>query len=99
MLALEGSRAYVGPRADLPFVPESAVQCQPLLVERDGQNGIHTDDGRRAARTTVCVTGGGESALHFVLFLAPPGEGPPSPRPPTCSAHRATAAASGAARR
>ncbi len=56
VLALEGSRAYVGPRADLSFVPESAVQCQPLLVERDGQNGIHTDDGRRAARTTVCVT-------------------------------------------
>ena len=74
VLALDGARAYVGPRAQMPEHPESVVQSKPLLVERDGESGIITDDGRRAARTTVCVAEDG--ALHFVLFLAAAGDGP-----------------------
>jgi hypothetical protein len=74
VLALDEGRAYIGPRAEMPFSPLSAVQSKPLLVERGGQNGILADDGRRAARTIVCDAG--DSALHLILFLAGPADGP-----------------------
>ena len=74
VVAFEGSRAYVGPRGLLPFEAASTVQCHPLLVEPGGLSGILSDDGRRAARTTVCDTGDG--AIHFVLFFAGAQDGP-----------------------
>lgn len=74
VVAFGGARLFVGPRALMPSDVESAVQCKPLLVERDGENGIATDDGRRAARTTACDTGDG--AAHFVLFIPAANGGP-----------------------
>ncbi len=68
VVAFDANRLFIGPRAQMPNTSEWAVQCKPLLVENDGQSGIRTDDGRRAARTTVCDTGDG--ALHIVLFFA-----------------------------
>lgn len=73
VLALGAGELYVGPFAALRFEPELAVQSFPLLVEPDGKPGIHRDDGRRAARTIVCVVGG---KLHFIVISAPRGEGP-----------------------
>ncbi len=73
VLALKGRQAYVGPLRGLRFEPELAVQSFPLIVEPDGSSGIHTDDGRRAARTVVCWVG---SELHFIVIAAPRGEGP-----------------------
>ena len=43
------------PRVDL------AVQCGPRLIERDGSVGIHRDDGRRFARTGLCLRDGGRT--------------------------------------
>jgi hypothetical protein len=73
VLALRGRDAYIGPLGGLRFEPELAVQSFPLVVELDGSSGIHRDDGRRAARTVVCLV---EAELHFILFAAPRGEGP-----------------------
>jgi uncharacterized protein YigE (DUF2233 family) len=64
---------YVGPFAGLTFNPELAIQSHPLIVEAEGVSGIHRDDGRRAARTVVCV---GEGQLRFILIAAPRGDGP-----------------------
>jgi hypothetical protein len=73
VLALKATSAYVGPLAGLPFDPELGIQNGPLLVEADGAVGIHVDDGKRAARTVVCASGG---ALRLVLVPADPGDGP-----------------------
>jgi uncharacterized protein YigE (DUF2233 family) len=43
------------PRVDL------AVQCGPRLVERDGAVGIRRDDGRRFARTAICLRDAGRT--------------------------------------
>ena len=43
-----------------------AVQCGPRLVEPGGVNGMHGDDGKRAARTVACVRAGGRE-LDMVL--------------------------------
>jgi hypothetical protein len=64
---------YVGPFAGLDFEPQLAIQSHPLIVEPEGQPGIHRDDGRRAARTVVCVADG---KLHFIVISAPRGDGP-----------------------
>lgn len=73
VLALTSGRLYVGPMSGLDFEPSLAVQSFPLIVEPDGVPGIHRDDGRRAARTVVCLVG---SRLHFIVLAAPRGEGP-----------------------
>ncbi len=73
LLALDATRVYLGPFAGLSFEPTLAVQSFPLIVEADGKSGIHRDDGRRAARTVVCMVG---AQLHFILIAAPRGEGP-----------------------
>lgn len=73
VLAVHGSSAFVGPLAELPFDPELAVQSAPLVIETDGAVGIHSDDGKRAARTVACAAPDG---LHFVLVTAPGGDGP-----------------------
>ncbi len=43
----------VPPRADV------MLQCGPRLVERGGVSGIHSDDGRRFARTAACIRDAG----------------------------------------
>lgn len=73
VLALAEREAYLGPLSGLRFEPELAVQSFPLIVEPDGSSGIHSDDGRRAARTVVCWVG---PELHFIVIAAPRGEGP-----------------------
>lgn len=73
VLALRAHDVFIGPLAALGFEPELAVQSFPLVVEADGQVGIHSDDGRRAARTVACLAG---SALHLIVISAPRGEGP-----------------------
>lgn len=73
VLALSPGSTYVGSFAGLSFDPELAIQSFPLLVEPDFKPGIHSDDGRRAARTVVCLAG---DLLHIVVLAAPRGEGP-----------------------
>jgi hypothetical protein len=73
VLAVGSGGTYLGPFAGLRFEPELAVQSFPLIVEAGGKAGIHSDDGRRAARTVVCFVG---DTLHFVVIAAPRGDGP-----------------------
>ncbi len=73
VLAVGAAGVYLGPFAGLGFEPELALQSFPLVVEPDGRPGIHSDDGRRAARTVVCLVGG---SLHFIVIAAPRGDGP-----------------------
>lgn len=73
VLALAPGRVFVGPFAGLKFEPELALQSFPLLVEPDSKPGIHRDDGRRAARTVVCLV---KDTLHLIVLAAPRGEGP-----------------------
>ena len=73
VLALGETGVYLGPFAGLGFEPQLAVQSFPLIVEQDGKPGIHSDDGRRAARTVVCLVG---NSLHFIVIAAPRGDGP-----------------------
>ncbi len=73
VLAVGAAGVYLGSFAGLGFEPELALQSFPLIVEPDGRPGIHSDDGRRAARTVVCLVGG---SLHFIVIAAPRGEGP-----------------------
>lgn len=73
VLALGGGKRYLGPFTGLDFEPELAIQSFPMIVEADGASGIHSDDGRRAARTVVCLVGG---VLHLIVISAPRGEGP-----------------------
>jgi hypothetical protein len=73
VLALAPGKLYVGPLAGLGFEPELALQSFPLVVESEGKRGIHTDDGRRAARTLVCLSDG---RLHLIVIAAPRGDGP-----------------------
>jgi hypothetical protein len=73
VLAVGTAGVYVGPFSGLSFEPELAVQSFPLVVEPGGKQGIYRDDGRRAARTIVCLVG---RALHFIVISAPRGEGP-----------------------
>ncbi len=73
VLALGAAGVYVGPFAGLGFEPQLAIQSFPLIVEQDGKPGIHSDDGRRAARTVVCLVDGN---LHFIVIAAPRGDGP-----------------------
>ena len=73
VFALGDAGVYLGPFAGLGFEPQLAIQSFPLIVEADGKLGIHSDDGRRAARTVVCLVG---SNLHFVVIAAPRGDGP-----------------------
>jgi hypothetical protein len=73
VLAVRAGRAFVGPLAEMPFDPDFALQSAPLIVETDGAIGIHSDDGKRAARTVVCARG---AELRFVVVVAPSGDGP-----------------------
>ena len=56
--------------AGLPAKTDFAVQCGPRLIEADGSAGIRTDDGRRAARTAVCVREGGRE-LDLIVAASP----------------------------
>lgn len=73
VLAVAGTRHYIGDLAGLSFEPELAVQSFPLIVEPGARPGIHRDDGRRAARTVACVVAG---QLHLIVIAAPRGDGP-----------------------
>lgn len=64
---------YLGTLAGLKFEPSFAIQSFPLIVEPDFKHGIHSDDGRRAARTVACLI---DDTLHFLVITAPRGEGP-----------------------
>ena len=68
VFAVHKTGFYVGPFSGLTFDPELAIQSHPLIVEAEGAPGIHRDDGRRAARTVVCVS---EGELRFILIAAP----------------------------
>jgi hypothetical protein len=61
-------RAEIAPVSPtLPVsVPEFALQCGPRLVEPGGALGIRADDGKRAARTVLCLREGGYE-LDIVL--------------------------------
>lgn len=62
IVVLRGARAELLD-ASVPFARDArvslAVQCGPRLVERDGSVGIRRDDGRRFARTALCLRDGG----------------------------------------
>lgn len=73
VLAMGPTGPYLGAFSGLGFEPQLAIQSHPLIVEPEGQPGIHRDDGRRAARTVACLKG---SNLHFIVISAPRGEGP-----------------------
>jgi hypothetical protein len=73
VLAVGATGVYLGTFAGLGFEPRLAIQSYPLIVEPEGKSGIRRDDGRRAARTIVCLKG---RDLHFVVIAAPRGEGP-----------------------
>lgn len=73
VLALGAGGIYVGPFAQLGFEPRLVVQSFPLIVEQGGKAGIHSDDGRRAARTVACLVG---ASLHFIVISAARGDGP-----------------------
>jgi phosphodiester glycosidase len=79
VLWVAGGRARLfasnGALPDLAGV-DLALQCGPRLVE-SGRPGVHRDDGRRAARTALCLRDGGRS-LDIVLAWNPdrPGDGP-----------------------
>jgi hypothetical protein len=73
VFALGEQGVYLGPFAGLGFEPKLAIQSFPLIVEPDGKPGIHSDDGRRAARTVACLVG---DRLHLIVIAAPRGEGP-----------------------
>lgn len=73
VLALTDSSTYLGPFSGLSFEPELALQSFPLIVEADGELGIHSDDGHRAQRTVACLVG---DTLHFIVIAAPRGDGP-----------------------
>ena len=73
VLALGKSGIFVGAFAGLSFKPVLALQSFPLIVEPGGLSGIHSDDGRRAARTVACLVG---DRLHLIVIAAPRGDGP-----------------------
>jgi len=73
VLAVDRTRSYVGAFDGLKFAPDLLVQSFPLIVEPDFKSGIHSDDGRRAARTIACVV---SCTLHFIVIAAPRGDGP-----------------------
>lgn len=73
VVALRGGSLWMGRLAQIPFVPEFAVQNSPRLVEDEGKIGIHTDDGKHAARTIACSAGGN---LHLLVALSWSGDGP-----------------------
>jgi hypothetical protein len=73
VLAVGRDGIFIGPFARLSGEPSFALQSFPLIIEADGTLGIHTDDGRRAARSVVCLVDG---ALHFIIIAAPRGDGP-----------------------
>ena len=53
-----------------------AIQCRPRLTV-DSKNNIKTDDGKRAARTALCLRNGGRS-LEILLAGARDGDIPPT---------------------
>lgn len=61
----------------VPRAVDFAVQCGPRLIETNGSIGIRSDDGKRAARTALCLRNAGRT-LDFVIALAQPrlGDGP-----------------------
>jgi hypothetical protein len=73
VLAVDDAQLYIGAFSGLHFEPQLAVQSFPMIVEPDFKSGIHSDDGRRAARTIACIVAG---KLHFIVIAAPRGEGP-----------------------
>lgn len=51
----------------VPYAPEDlVVQCGPRLVEPGGQVGVYRDDGRRFARTALCLRDQGRT-LDVIL--------------------------------
>ncbi|HKQ70429.1 MAG TPA: phosphodiester glycosidase family protein [Polyangiaceae bacterium] len=68
VLVVSGDRAKIAPADEVRDAVGSdlAVQCGPRLVEPGGIVGIRSDDGKRAARTAVCVREHGRE-LDFVL--------------------------------
>jgi Phosphodiester glycosidase len=73
VLAVGANGVFLGPFAELSFQPALALQSFPLIVEQAGLPGIHSDDGRRAARTVACLVG---DRLHLIVITAPRGDGP-----------------------
>ncbi len=61
----------------IPGGASLVVQCTPRLIEADGSVGIHRDDGRRAARSVLCLRDGGRT-LDLIAAWDPdsPGNGP-----------------------
>ncbi|MEO8798005.1 MAG: phosphodiester glycosidase family protein, partial [Polyangiaceae bacterium] len=51
----------------VPHAPDFAVQCRPRLVVGSHRN-IKTDDGKRAARTALCLRDGGRT-IDIVVAL------------------------------
>lgn len=67
VLAVSGSRVFIGPHAQLPFTPELALQNFPLLVA-DGEVKVALHDGDPGyPRTFACLSG--DARLHLVVLL------------------------------
>ncbi len=65
---LTATEEWRGPPADF------AIQCRPRLVVASHAN-IRSDDGKRAARTALCLRNGGRT-LEFILALGEKNGGP-----------------------
>lgn len=77
IFVVRGGRASLVQSPDeVPTDVDVALQCGPRLVEPDGSLGIHRDDGRRAARTALCIRGGGR-VVDWVIAFREDGPGGP----------------------
>lgn len=78
LVGRERAELRASPRTAPSLSPyELMIQCGPRLVEPGGKVGIRSDDGRRAARTAVCLRDHGRTLDLVVTWdVANPASGP-----------------------
>ena len=81
VLYVKNKEAFLSRMATSDREPEFALQNGPFLIEPDGNIGIRSDDGKRAARTIACVDGKHEHGirrgkLRWILIFSSPNGAP-----------------------
>lgn len=78
VIAVDGTKVFIGPQAKLAFDPAFVIHNSPLLLDVGSKVGLRSDDGKRASRTVACLEkqSAGAAILHFVIILAEPQQGP-----------------------